>query len=117
MTLKGLLKNQMKIEIDDTVLIDAIVEKVVKQITPLLRQNSKSNDNELMTVEEVRKYLKFEKKSSIYDKVHNRSIPFLKNGTLLRFRRKHIDMWLSNPYHPELDNYNLNHNGKEGRKP
>ncbi len=107
----------MKIEIDDTVLINAIAEKVVEQITPLLKQNSKSNDNELMTVDEVRKYLKFEKKSSVYDKVHAKTIPFLKNGSLLRFRKKHIDLWLQNPYHPDLSIYNLNHNGKEGRKP
>ena len=66
MTLKRLLKKPMKIEIDDTVLIRAIVEKVVEQITPLLRQNSKSNDNELMTVEEVRKYLKFENEPFCY---------------------------------------------------
>ncbi len=101
----------MKIEIDDTELIDTIVKKVAEQITPLLRQNSKSNDNELMTVEEVEKYLKV-KKSTIYDKVHTRSIPFLKNGNTLRFRRKHIDLWLQNPYHPDLSIYNLNHNGR-----
>ncbi len=96
----------MKIELDDTELIDTIAKKVVEQITPLLRQNSKSNDNELMTVEELADYLKV-KKSTIYDKVHNRTIPFLKNGNTLRFRRKHIDLWLQNPYHPELDIYNL----------
>ncbi len=106
----------MKIEIDDSVLIDTIVEKVVERLKPLLKYSSKSNDNELMTVEEVRKYLKFEKKSSVYDKVHVKSIPFLKNGTLLRFRRKHIDLWLQNPYHPDMSIYNLNYNGKEGRK-
>ncbi len=102
----------MKIEIDDSQLINDIVEKVVEQITPLLKQNSKSNDNELMTVEEVRKYLKFEKKSSVYDKVHAKTIPFLKNGSLLRFRKKHIDLWLQNPYHHDLSLYNLNHNGR-----
>ncbi len=105
----------MKIEIDDSQLINDIVEKVVERLKPLLSHNSKSNDNELMTVEELADYLKV-KKSSIYDKVHTKSIPFLKNGNTLRFRRKHIDLWLQNPYHPDLSIYNLNHNGKEVRK-
>ncbi len=103
----------MKIELEVSD-IERIAKRVVEQIAPLLRQNSKSNDNELMTVEEVRKYLEFEKKSSVYDKVHSKSIPFLKNGTLLRFRRKHIDIWLRNPYSPELETYNLNFNGQKG---
>ncbi len=101
----------MKIEIDNSQLINDIVEKVVEQLAPLLRQNSKSSDNELMTVEEVANYLKT-KKSSIYDKVHSKSIPFLKYGNSLRFKRKHVDLWLRNPYHSDLDNYNLNHNGR-----
>ena len=98
----------MKIEIDDMVLIDTIVEKVVEQLTPLLKQNSKSNDNELMTIDEVVGYLKEKlKKQTIYEKVHNRTIPFLKTGNGLLFRRKHIDIWLLNPYHPDLSTYNL----------
>ena len=100
----------MKIELENSD-IERIAERVVEQITPLLRQNSKSNDNELMTVDELASYLKA-KKSSIYDKVHNKSIPFLKHGNSLRFRRKHIDLWLQNPYHPDLSISNLNHNGR-----
>jgi excisionase family DNA binding protein len=100
----------MKIELE-TSDIERIAERVAKQLTPLLKHNSKSNDNELMTIDELVSYLKV-KKSSIYDKVHTKSIPFLKNGNTLRFRRKHIDLWLQNPYHPSLDNYNLNHNGR-----
>ncbi len=98
----------MKVEIDDSQLINDIVEKVVERLKPLLRQNSTSNDRELLTVDELANYLKA-KKSTIYDKVHSKSIPFLKNGNSLRFRRKHIDLWLQNPYHPELSIYNLNY--------
>jgi excisionase family DNA binding protein len=101
----------MKIEINDSLLINEIVEKVVESLTLLIKQNSKSNENELMTVVEVASYLKA-KKSTLYDKVNSRTIPFLKNGGSLRFRRKHIDLWLINPYHPDLDIYNLNHNGR-----
>ena len=98
----------MKIELETTD-IELIVQGVSEQLSPLLRQNSKSSDNELMSVEEAAKYLKA-KKTSIYDKVHTRTIPFLKYGNSLRFRKKHIDIWLHNPYHPDLDSYNLNHN-------
>lgn len=87
----------MKIEIDDTLLIDMIVEKVVESLTPLLKQNSKSNDNELMTVDEVANYLKV-KPSWVYEKIHTRQIPFQKAGRFPRFRKKHIDKWLENPY-------------------
>ena len=99
----------MKIEIDNTVLIDTIVEKVFEKLKPLLNNSHDSKDNELMDVKGLAEYLKI-KKSSIYDKVHTRTIPFLKYGNSLRFRKKHIDIWLRNPYHPDLDNYNLNHN-------
>ena len=98
----------MKIEIDDTQLIDTITDKVVEKITSLFRQNPNGNDNELMSVDELSGYLKV-KKPWVYEKVHTREIPFYKAGKFPRFRRKHIDMWLSNPYHPDLDNYNLNH--------
>ena len=101
----------MKLEIDETTLIDTIVRKVVEQIIPIIKCNFESKDNELMTVDEVAKYLKA-KKSTIYDKVHSKSIPFLKHGNTLRFRRKHIELWLQNPYHPELNIYNLNNDGR-----
>ncbi len=101
----------MKIEIDDSQLINDIVEKMVERLKPLLNNSHDSKNNELMTVEDLADYLKV-KKSSIYDKVHAKSIPFLKNGNTLRFRRKHIDLWLQNPYHPDLSIYNLNHNGR-----
>ncbi len=100
----------MKIELENND-IERIAERVVEQIAPLLRQKTKSNDNELLTVDELANYLKA-KKSSIYDKVHNKSIPFLKHGNSLRFRRKHIDLWLQNPYHPDLSIDNLNYNGR-----
>ena len=63
----------MKIEIDNSQLINDIVEKVVKRITPLLTQNHKNNDNELMTVSELANYLKV-KTSWVYEKVHVREI-------------------------------------------
>ena len=101
----------MKIEIDDDKLVSEIVDRVIERLKPLLNSSSNSKNIELMTVEDVAIYLKA-KKSSIYDKVHSKVIPFLKYGNSLRFKKKHIDIWLRNPYHPDLDNYNLNHNGR-----
>ncbi len=95
----------MKIELE-TSDIERIAERVVEQITPLLKQNSKDTGNELMTVEEVANYLKV-KTSFIYDKVHKREIPFHKCGKFPRFRKKFIDIWIQNPYSPELSNFNL----------
>ncbi len=48
----------MKIEIDDSKLVETIVKKVVEEIKHLLNHNPKND--KLMTVDEVRKYLKFE---------------------------------------------------------
>jgi|APSaa5957512535_1039671.scaffolds.fasta_scaffold253505_2 excisionase family DNA binding protein len=100
----------MKTELEDRDM-ERIAEKVVERLKPLLRNSRDSRDNELMSADEVARYLKA-KKQSIYDKVHKRQIPFLKNVSSLRFRRKHLDLWLLNPYHPDLDIYNLNHNGR-----
>ncbi len=97
----------MKIEIDDTALIDTIVEKVVEKLRPSLNNSNNSKVSELMSVEEVADYLKV-KTSFIYDKVHKREIPFHKCGKFPRFRKKFIDIWLQNPYSSELDNFNLN---------
>jgi len=97
----------MKFEIDDNQLIDKIANKVIQQLSPLLKQNPKNNDNELMTVEETAKYLKVSK-SFVYEKIHKKEIPFHKVGKFPRFRKSHIDIWIKNPYHPALSIYNLN---------
>jgi excisionase family DNA binding protein len=80
----------MEIEIDDTLLIDMIVEKVVESLTHLLKQNSKSNDNELVTVDEVANYLKV-KISWVYEKIHTKQISFQKAGKFTHFWKKHIN--------------------------
>ncbi len=101
----------MKIEINEDRLVCSIVEKVVEEVKPLFINLHQFRCDELMTVEEVMTYLKA-KRSSIYEKVHTKSIPFLKYGKSLRFKKTHIDIWLLNPYHPDLSNYNLKHNGR-----
>jgi len=96
----------MKIEIDDTLLISTIVEKVVEQIKPLLVNSHDSKSDELMDVEGLAHYLKVTK-SWVYEKIHKKEIPFQKAGKFPRFRKKHIDLWLKNPYSPDLNIYKL----------
>ncbi len=103
----------MKIEINDSQLINDIVEKVLERLETLVKNNSMSSDNELWDVEQVASYLN-KSKSSIYSKTHSNSIPHLKYGQLLKFNKKDIDLWLQNPYSPELEAYNLNFNGRKG---
>lgn len=108
----------MKTELEDSD-IERIAKKVVEQITPLLKRNPESLDDKLMTVGEVANYLTVTP-SCIYGRVHARTIPFRKAGKFPRFKRKHIDTWMENPYHPSLESYNLNHKmrkGKEGKRP
>ncbi len=87
----------MKIEIDDTVLIDTIVEKVFEKLKPSLNNSHDSKDNELMDVKGLAEYLKV-KESWVYEKIHTKQIPFQKAGRFPRFRKKNIDKWLENPY-------------------
>ncbi len=87
----------MKIEIDDTVLIDTIVEKVVERLKPLLNSTHDSKSDELMDVKGLAKYLKV-KESWVYEKIHTKQIPFYKVSRFPRFRKVLIDKWLENPY-------------------
>lgn len=96
----------MKIEIDDSILIDTIVEKLFEKIKPLLNHEHKTDDR-LMDVKGLADYFQV-KESWIYEKIHNRQIPYHKCGKFPRFRKKYIDIWLKNPYSSELDNFNLN---------
>ena len=86
----------MKIELESED-IQRITDRVVEQLTHLLRHNSKGDENELMDVKGLAQYLKV-KESWVYEKIHMKKIPFLKAGRFPRFRKKHIDKWLENPY-------------------
>jgi len=85
----------MKIEIDDTVLINAIADKVIASLTPLLNQNSKKMDvnNIIFTVESLAQYLHVSKQW-VYERVHLNEIPFIKMKKFPRFRKSEIDKWL-----------------------
>ncbi|MHC4269347.1 MAG: helix-turn-helix domain-containing protein [Planctomycetota bacterium] len=86
----------MKIELEVSD-IKRIAEKVVEQLKPLLNNPHGSKCDELMDVKGLAEYLKV-KESWVYEKIHTKQIPFQKAGRFPRFRKKHIDKWLENPY-------------------
>ena len=94
----------MKIEIDNAQLIDAIVEKVVEKLIPLLR--CKAKDNELMGVEELAKYLNV---GNDWVYAHVKEIPHYKIGRFPKFRKKLIDKWLEKQRTPQniISNKNI----------
>jgi excisionase family DNA binding protein len=58
---------------------------------------------EIMTVDEVAEYLDLAP-ATIYQKVHDKSIPYTKIRNLLRFPKNIIDAWLAkNTTHPQPD--------------
>lgn len=51
-------------------------------------------EDKYMTVDEVAQYLGFEKQT-IYNKIHNKQIPFHKIGLkAVRFKKAEIDNWI-----------------------
>ncbi len=83
----------MKIEIDDKVLIDTIVEKVIERLKPLLSNSHDSKDGELMDVKGLAAYLNVNKQW-VYEKTHLGAIPYYKVGKYPRYRKSKIDEWL-----------------------
>jgi len=83
----------MNIEIDDKVLIDTIVEKVVERLKPLLSNSHDSEDDELMDVKGLAGYLNVNKQW-VYEKTHMGIIPYYKVGKYPRYRKSKIDAWL-----------------------
>ena len=83
----------MNIEIDDKVLIDTIVEKVVERLKPLLSNSHDSEDDELMDVKGLAGYLNVNKQW-VYEKTHMGIIPYYKVVKYPRYRKSKIDAWL-----------------------
>ena len=67
------------------------LDRIEKKLDHLAKR-SKSND-ELMSIEEVAKYIHYQK-TSIYGLVKKRNIPYIKASGKLHFRKSEIDNWL-----------------------
>lgn len=75
--------------------IEAISQKIIEKLKPLLTDNGKSNgaDDVIFTPQGLAEYLGVDV-SWVYKSVSNRNIPYLKIGKYVRFRKKAIDKWL-----------------------
>ncbi len=86
-----LLEVKAELHIDHQELVGEIAERVVEALKPML--SSKEGEDRLMSAEDLCKYLQVEN-NWIYQQVHSKSIPFLKAGNKLRFRKSEIDEYL-----------------------
>ncbi len=85
----------MKIEFEQSD-IQAIVEKVVENLKPLLLNNRKHDGEDIIfTPETLAEYLKVDT-SWVYKQVSNKTIPFFKSGKYVRFQKSAIDKWIKN---------------------
>lgn len=88
----------MKIEIDDKVLIDTIVEKVVERLGPLLKNSHDSVGDKLMNVNGLAGYLGVAKQW-VYEKTHLNAIQFLRHSSEIRTASGTVKSWERfNPY-------------------
>ena len=84
----------MKIEIDNTQLINDIVERVVEKLKPLISNPHDSSSDELMDVQERWLIILRLKRQWVYEKTHMGIIPYYKVGKYPRYRKSKIDEWL-----------------------
>ena len=70
--------------------IEAIAQRVVELLRPLLSSNGKHEDDVIFDVRGLAEYLKVSTKW-IYERTQFKEIPFKKIKGLLRFRKKDID--------------------------
>ena len=78
--------------------IEAIVNKVIEMLKPILSNNGKHGEDDLITIDEAAVFLKTSK-GQIYQWVNNAqhglgNFPYLKAGKLLRFSKSAVLKWL-----------------------
>lgn len=74
--------------------IEAIADKIIEKLKPLIAHNGKSEDDVIFDVKGLSKYLHVSEKW-IYERTQFKEIPYQKIKGLLRFRKKDIDRWLN----------------------
>ncbi len=86
----------MKIELENKDIehiVQEVTERIIKTLKPVLVNNG--TPDRLMTTTELCDYLQV-KEGWVYQQVHSKTIPHLKAGSKLRFRKADIDKYLSN---------------------
>lgn len=74
--------------------IEAIAQRVIELIKPMLSGNSKHEEDVIFDVQGLCAYLSVSDKW-IYERTHLKEIPHLKVNGLLRFKKRDIDKWLT----------------------
>ena len=74
-------------------LVEAIADAVIAKLKPLL-SSRKAAEDDLFDVAGVAAYLRVDRQR-IYEWTSQNSIPFIKAGRFLRFRKSVIDRWLA----------------------
>lgn len=87
--------------------IEAIAQRVVEVMRPVLSNNSKQKDEDVIfDVKGLSEYLKVDT-SWVYKRVSLKSIPHFKVGKYTRFRKKDIDKWIESQKIPSLTHLKL----------
>jgi len=92
----------MKTELE-TQEIEAIADKVVDKLKPIIGSGDKYQDDIIFDVKGLVDYLKVSKQW-IYQRTHLKEIPHLKIDGQLRFRKRDIDKWLKSFSVPAVSN-------------
>jgi excisionase family DNA binding protein len=86
---------KMKAELTlSTEFIDAIGDKVIEKLKPIIGGNSKHEDDVILDVNGLAGYLRVSKQW-LYERTHLKEIPHLKIDGQLRFKKRDIDKWLN----------------------
>lgn len=82
----------MKIELEPQD-IEAIVDKVIERLKPLLSGNGKQDADVIFTPDTLAEYLQVDT-SWVYKQVSLKTIPYFKSGKYTRFKKSVIDKWI-----------------------
>ena len=82
---------QSKLEKED---LTAIAKEVSALLAPLIKKTAQGSGNDtIFNLKELSEYIKLPK-SWIYRQTSERTIPFIKAGRYVRFKKYEIDKWL-----------------------
>ena len=90
--------------------IEAIAQKVIEKLKPLITSNGKHEDNIVFNKESLSKYLNVSE-STINKLISNKQIPHFKiqqgQSGGVRFSKKDIDRWIQRHTIPEINPFTI----------
>lgn len=87
--------------IDTQEFVREIAQELIKVIKPLLSKNAIECDT-ILDIKGLAEYLKVTQ-NWIYQQTHLNTIPYMKLGNQLRFKKKDIDRWLETLKTPDVN--------------